>query len=102
MISLDNGRTFRPAQGTGSWKFRLECEKYGRGPLPILIRAEFANSETATRRLLLSVDTEPPQLRVLSPGKNSVQRNTLTVYGTAGDDTGLDSIMIDLRPGAGR
>ncbi|GHV78646.1 hypothetical protein AGMMS49944_04370 [Spirochaetia bacterium] len=102
MISLDNGRTFSPAKGTENWKFPLECDKYNRGPLPILIRAEFANGETATRRLLLSVDTEPPQLRVLGPGRNSSQRDTLTVYGTAGDDTDLDSIMIDLRPGAGR
>jgi hypothetical protein len=102
MVSFDNGQTFQQAKGTDDWQFRLDCGELGRGLLPILVRAEFANGEIGIHRVLVTIDTDPPQLRTLSPGKNSLHRDTLYVYGTAGDEYELDSIMIDLRPGAGR
>jgi hypothetical protein len=102
MVSFDNGQTFHQAKGREEWQFRLECGELGRGPLPILVRAEFANGEIGIHRALVIIDPDPPQLRTLSPGKNSLHRDTLSVYGTAGDEYELDSIMIDLRPGAGR
>jgi hypothetical protein len=101
MVSLDNGQTFHPAKGSADWQFPLECSELGRGRLPILVRAEFANGEIAIHRVLVTIDLDPPQLRTLSPGKNSIHRDTLYVYGTAGDEYELDSITIDLRPGAG-
>jgi hypothetical protein len=99
LVSVDNGRTFRRAEGKENWKFPLECGELGQGPLPILVRAEFANGETAIRRVLVIVDATPPRLMIIAPEEGSLQRHSFRVYGTAGDEYGIDSIMIDLRPG---
>jgi hypothetical protein len=99
MVSFDNGRTFHQTKGTKEWKFRLECSELGRGPLLILVRAEFANGEIAIRRVVVTIDLDPPELRTLDPEEDSLHRDSLYVYGTAGEEYSFDSIMINLRPG---
>ncbi|MFP3041722.1 neuraminidase [Treponema primitia] len=99
MVSFDNGRTFHRTKGAKDWKFRLECSELGRGPLPILVRAEFANGEIAIRRVVVTIDLDPPELKTLDPEEDSFHRDTLYVYGTAGEEYSFDSIMINLRPG---
>ncbi|AEF85400.1 putative BNR domain protein [Treponema primitia ZAS-2] len=99
LISFDNGRTYHVAKGTREWKFRLECSEIGRGPLPILIRAEFANGEIAIRRVVMTIDLDPPALRTLDPEEDTLHRDALYVYGTASEEYAFDSIMINLRPG---
>jgi hypothetical protein len=98
-ISFDNGRSFERASGGAQWKFRLETGDLPPGPLPVLVRAEFADGQTAVRRLLLTVDTEAPAVETLAPVEDSTHRDTSLVYGTAGDNLELDSLDISLRPG---
>jgi hypothetical protein len=98
MVSFDNGRTYYRTKGVKNWKFRLECSELGRGPLPILVRAEFGNGEVAIRRVVVTIDLDPPELRTLDPEEDSLHRDTLYVYGTASEEYAFDEVMINLRP----
>ncbi|MDR0641885.1 MAG: neuraminidase, partial [Treponema sp.] len=98
MVSFDNGRTYHRTKGVKSWKFRLECSELGRGPLPILVRAEFGNGEVAIRRVVVTIDLDPPVIQTLDPEEDSLHRDTLYVYGTAAEEYAFDEIMINLRP----
>jgi hypothetical protein len=99
LVSFDNGRSFGRASGGENWKFRLETGDLPIGPLPVLVKAEFADGRNTVRRLLLTVDTDPPQAATIAPPEDSTHRENVTVYGTAGDDFELDSVMVSLRPG---
>jgi hypothetical protein len=98
-ISLDNGRSFEKTSGREYWKFRLETGDLAAGPLPVLIKAEFPGGKTAVRRIILTVDTSPPQIATVAPVENSTHRDILTVYGGANDDHAVDSVEVSLRPG---
>ncbi|MDR2259170.1 MAG: neuraminidase [Treponema sp.] len=99
MISFDNGRSFGRASGKERWKFRLETGDLPLGHLPVLIKAEFADGSVAVRRLILTVDTNVPQVETIEPVEDSTHRDILLVYGTASDDFELDGVEISLRPG---
>jgi hypothetical protein len=98
-LSFDNGRSFERASGRESWKFRLETGDLAAGPLPVLIRADFADGRTAVRRIILTVDTVLPRITTVDPVENSTHRDTILVYGAASDDYEIDSVEISLRPG---
>jgi len=98
-VSFDNGRTFNSTRGDDEWKVRLETSELPRGPQPILVRARFVNGEEAVRRLMLVVDTTLPQVETLSPAEDSVHRDNIQIYGTAGDNYELANVDISLRPG---
>jgi hypothetical protein len=99
LISLDNGRSFEKTSGKERWKFRLETGDLAAGPLPVLIKAEFPDGKTAVRRIILTVDTSPPQITTVEPVENSTHRDALMVYGGSADDYEIDSVEISLRPG---
>jgi hypothetical protein len=99
LVSFDNGRSFGKALGGAQWKYRLETGDLPLGPLPVLIKAEFSGGQSAVRRLLLTVDTNAPHAAALAPAEDSTHRDSMVVYGTAGDDFELDSVQISLRPG---
>lgn len=99
LVSLDNGRSFQPARGGESWQFRLEAAELPQGPLPLLVRAEFAGGLSATRRIVLVVDTAPPTVSLIAPREGSLHSDSLLVYGTASDQQGIESIGVNLRPG---
>ncbi len=98
-VSLDNGRSFQPAQGTSDWKFRLETAELPRGPLPVLVRAEYADGRSAVRRILLTVDTAPPEVTLAAPQEGSLHAESLLMFGTASDDYGLETVEVNLRAG---
>jgi hypothetical protein len=98
-VSHDNGRTFKSTKGSAKWKVRLETSELPRGPQPILVKAEFVNGEEAVRRLMVYVDTTLPQVETISPPEDSVHRDNIAVYGTAGDNYELANVDISLRPG---
>ncbi|TVQ39154.1 MAG: hypothetical protein EA384_07785 [Spirochaetaceae bacterium] len=98
-VSVNNGRTFQSARGGSEWQFRLESADLPRGPLPIVVRAEFADGRSAVTRLVLTVDSAAPVLTLTSPQEDSRHAETLIVYGTARDEHGIESIEVALRPG---
>ena len=97
-ISYDNGRSFAKAKGGSEWKFRLETGSLPVGPLPVVVRAVFANGEEAVRRVMLTVDTTEPQVVAISPPENSVHRDNILVYGTASDNYQLADVDLLFRP----
>ena len=99
-ISYDNGRTFRKTKrpGANEWKFRLETGLLPTGPQPVVIRARFGNGEVAVRRILLNIDTTPPQVATIGPPEKSVHRDNILVYGTASDNFMLADVDMALRP----
>jgi hypothetical protein len=98
-VSHDNGRTFKTAKGSEAWRVRLETSELPRGPQPILVKAEFVNGEEAVRRLMVYVDTTIPQVETIAPPEDSVHRDDIPVYGTAGDNYELANVDLSLRPG---
>jgi len=97
-VSYDNGRTFKRAQGTGDWKWRLEPLDLPPGTQPVVVRAKFENGEEAVRRVLLFVDAERPEVEVVSPAEKSIHRDEIKVYGAAEDNFELTDVNISLRP----
>jgi hypothetical protein len=99
-VSCDNGRTFTAASGNGEWQFPLETGGFPDGALPVLVQAIFANGEQTTRRILLAIDNNAPELTISSPGKDASCRDSIPVYGTAADAAGLAGVDLSLRPGS--
>jgi len=97
-VSYDNGRTFRQALGKGDWKWRLEPLDLPPGTQPVVVRAKFENGEEAVRRVLLFVDTERPDVEVVSPAERTIHRDELKVYGAAEDNFDLTDVNVSLRP----
>ncbi|MDR1099493.1 MAG: Ig-like domain repeat protein [Treponema sp.] len=99
-VSFDNGRSFEKAASSGEqWKIRIETGNLPAGPLPIMIRAEFADGKSAVRRIILAVDTQVPVVETVAPSEGSTHRDTVQVYGAANDDYAIDTVEISLRPG---
>jgi hypothetical protein len=98
-ISFDNGGSFERADGKDAWRYRLETQGFSSGPLRILVRAVFADGQTAVTRTHLQVDTDPPELVLLSPGEGGRFNQEISLRGTASDETGLESVEISLREG---
>lgn len=98
-VSLDNGRSFLPAQGTDRWKFRLQTQEYPEGPLPLVIRARFKNGDMAVSKLLLNLDKTAPEIKMLFPVEGGRYNEKLPVYGIASDDVQLSSVQVVFRRG---
>jgi hypothetical protein len=100
-ISFDNGRSFDTVarRSGGSWRYRLETGDLAAGPLPILLRAQFADGRYAVRRIILTVDTTPPSVVTIGPAENSTHRDSLLIYGSTDDDFSMDTVEVSLRPG---
>ena len=98
-ISMDNGRSFEKADGKQSWRYRLETQALPNGPLRILVKATFADGQTAVTRTQLFVDTKPPELTLLEPGEGGRFNDSISLIGTAGDDSGLQEIAVSMRVG---
>jgi len=98
-LSLDNGRSFKSAKGGERWKFRLETGELTPGPLPVVVKATFADDSVAVRRIILTVDTRVPVVNVMAPPENSSHRDEVLTYGSASDDFDIDTVEVSLRPG---
>ncbi|NLJ09226.1 MAG: hypothetical protein GX438_02640, partial [Treponema sp.] len=98
-VSLDNGRTFLPAEGTTNWKFRLETQDYPEGLLPLLLRATYKNGERSVSKVILNLDKTPPSISILHPAEGGRFNQSLKVYGIAKDDVNLAAVKVVLRQG---
>ncbi|MBN1835579.1 MAG: hypothetical protein JW820_06995 [Spirochaetales bacterium] len=98
-ISMDNGRSFEKADGRQSWRYRLETQALPNGPLRLLVRASFSDGRTAVTRTQLIVDTRPPDVSLLEPAEGGKFNDSISLIGTAGDDSGLQEIAVSLREG---
>jgi hypothetical protein len=98
-VSMDNGRTFRKADGLESWRYRLESQELASGELRLLVRATFENEAVAVSRTQLTVDTRAPEVRLLEPSEGGRFNASLQLLGTAADESGLEEVAVSLRQG---
>jgi hypothetical protein len=98
-ISMDNGKTFLPASGAASWKFRLETQDYREGDLFIIMRATYANGDKAYAKTIFNLDKTPPTIKLLAPVENERLNQNVTVIGTASDETDMGEVKVLLRKG---
>lgn len=110
-LSRDNGRSFEPAQlireraagGPGEamarFRYRLETQEYPDGELRLIARARFADGSSAQAKVILVVDTTPPELRIARPTENGRFNDALLVEGSASDAFALTSVELALRSG---
>jgi hypothetical protein len=98
-LSMDNGRSFRKADGKESWRFRLETQELASGTLRLLVRATFQNERVAVTRTQLNVDTQAPQVKLLEPSEGGRFNASVQLLGTAGDESGLAEVAVSLREG---
>jgi hypothetical protein len=98
-VSLDNGRSFRKADGQEAWRYRLESQELGSGELRLLVRATFENQAVAVSRTQLTVDTRAPVVRLLEPSEGGRFNDSLQLLGTAADESGLKEVAVSLREG---
>lgn len=110
-LSRDNGRSFEPAQltrarGTGGpgeamarFRYRLETQEYPDGELRLIARARFADGSSTQAKIIVIVDTTPPEVRIARPAENGRFNDDLLVEGTASDSFALESVELALRSG---
>jgi hypothetical protein len=98
-ISLDNGRTFAPAQGKEKWKYRLETQTLPDGPVRVMVKAVFADGATAVDETILRLDDTPPQVRLLSPREEGRFNGDIALLGTAEDENGMAQVRAAVRKG---
>ncbi|KAH0471531.1 MAG: hypothetical protein KVP17_002924, partial [Porospora cf. gigantea B] len=98
-ISMDNGRTFLPANGKEEWEFRLETRSYNDENLRLLVRAEFSNGSTAVSRCFLQVDNTPPEVTLLLPQEGARVNESVGLLGEASDKNDLDGVQVVIRKG---
>lgn len=95
-VSLDNGKTFIPAQGAEKWKVRIESLGLPDGPLPLIVRAHYRNGKRVYQKLLVTVLQTPPVIKLLTPVENG--RFNLRID-LAGYTDGDSEAAIAVRPG---
>jgi hypothetical protein len=98
-VSMDNGRSFRKAEGKEEWRYRLESQELASGELRLLVRATFENDAAAVGRTQLTVDTQAPEVRLLEPSEGGRFNGSLQLLGTAADESGLEEVAVSLREG---
>ncbi|MFW5801926.1 MAG: neuraminidase, partial [Spirochaeta sp.] len=87
------------ARGGAEWRYRIETEDIPDGPLPVIVRAEFENGETALTRSILTVDKSPPDITLLAPHEGALLNTRLRLTGVAEDEHGIENIQVALREG---
>ncbi|MFW5744407.1 MAG: hypothetical protein ACOC2D_14115, partial [Spirochaetota bacterium] len=98
-VSLDNGRTFESARGTSEWEYRLETTQLTDGQHNMVVRARFANGESAVVRHSLVVDEQSPTVRLLEPQERDTFDESVRIVGVTTDEQPLEDVSVVLREG---
>ncbi|MFP4511019.1 MAG: Ig-like domain-containing protein, partial [Spirochaetaceae bacterium] len=98
-VSRDNGESWEQAQGTEDWRYRIETTELTDGRLNLVVRASFADGSVVTRRHSVTIDEQPPVVRLIAPGERERFSNEITVVGATGDDNMLADVAVALRAG---
>jgi hypothetical protein len=102
-VRVDSG-AYTLASGTGSWTYSLDTTALGNAGHQITARATDASGNTTTASVSVQVsnpvvpppDTTPPAVAIASPAGGSSVAGTITVSGTASDDTDVTSVSVGI------
>jgi hypothetical protein len=95
-VSVDDGPP-APATGTSSWVENLDTTRFQNGVHAIAATATDLAGNSTTARVSVTVDnadTTPPSLAVSAPSPGATVSATVTVAGTAADDTALSGVAV--------
>lgn len=98
-LSWDNGKSFETLGINKKWKFRVENEFLKDGFHYVIVKATFKNGEVASQRLLIQVDNQKPQIRLISPVPVGHYNGKLMFTGLSSDETNLKDVSITMRKG---
>ena len=98
-ISYDNGRTFSTVKPSENWKTRIETEMYPDGPLSVLARVRYSDSSSAYAKMILVIDKMPPVVRLENPKEGKSFNTSLTIEGSADDNSEVKNVMYLVREG---
>jgi hypothetical protein len=101
-VSVDGG-AYQAAQGTTSWSFTVDTSKLAAGSHTATARALDAAGNSAAASVVFPVsgpaDTTPPTASIAAPTANSSVSGTVTVAGTASDDTQVAKVELSVDGG---
>ncbi len=98
-VSFDNGKSFKKVSTSGKWRYRVENEDIEDGYHFLLVRAVMKNGEKAITRVIVQVDKNKPELKLISPGEGGHYNQELEFSGLASDDVALRNVSLFLRKG---
>jgi hypothetical protein len=98
-VSLDNGKSFLPAQGGEQWRYRIETQNYSDGEMRLMVRAVFSDGSRASAKTILTVDDTPPAVALLTPREEGRYNGAVVMAGTARDQSGIAEVRVALRTG---
>lgn len=98
-ISYDNGRTFSKVKPVENWKTRIETEMYPDGPLPVLARVKYSDNSSAYAKMIFVIDKTPPVVKLENPKEGKSFNNSLTIEGSADDNSEVKNVMYLVREG---
>ncbi len=98
-VSVDNGATYDRAAGGASWEYRIETEEIPDGVRPVIVRVTARDGSQAHRRLLLMLDTKPPEIDLVHPREAGRFNEAVATSGTASDETAVEVVEAVLREG---
>ena len=98
-VSLDNGRSFAPASGVESWRYRVETGELTGESLEVVVRARTVSGDVASVRRLFFLDSAAPSISLNTPDEGVTANEALLVTGRAADENGSPDVAVILRPG---
>jgi hypothetical protein len=98
-VSLNNGRSFEPAQGREQWRYRLETQNFPDGDIRPIVKAVFADGSAAFDKTIVTIDDTPPEVTLLSPSEEGRFNKNIAMSGTAHDANGIAEVLATVRKG---
>jgi len=97
-VSFDNGLSFYQAEGTESWRYRLESRLLADGTHAVLVRAVDATGAAGLYTTTINIDNQEPELVLDNPLDGQVCTDTLRLDGRCLDNIGVASLAASVSP----
>jgi len=97
-ISLDNGVSYVRANGTETWKYRLDTRLLADGTHAVLVEAEDATGGPGRFTTTINVDNQAPDLVLDSPTDGQVLTGKIPLSGRAVDAVGVSRLAVSVTP----
>ena len=98
-ISYDNGNTFEKLGKKAKWRFRVENEYLKEGLHYVIVKATMKNGEVVAVRLMIQIDKQNPQVKLIEPVSMGHYNKELIFSGLASDESNLKDVTVTLRSG---
>lgn len=101
-LSVDGG-TYRLATGTSAWSLALDSTTLANGSHTLTARATDTSGNTSTASVSVTVanlDSTPPSVAISAPTSGSSVSGSISVSGSAGDNSQLAQVAVSVDGGA--